>query len=178
MIWTDRLQRMAAFALAAVPAMILIAVLAAAAVSWGTHHQRVAALKAERETSRMLLRGAPLWSEEIAALKSSPEEAKSFFAGDVAAAAPQMQTRLVAAVTDEGGAVKHASVELKAVGDEAALELRGVVSFSAGSAQLTRILYRLRQERPFLFVDKLTVRGVTAGRLRIELVAVSYMWPS
>lgn len=140
--------------------------------SWAMHHQHVAVLAAERAKYLDLLRDAPAMKNEVEKLRASPTEKSAFVPS---ASGPETQATVSAIVTQSGGAMRHVSVELKTEGDEAPVELRADVRFSSGTAQLARILYDFRRARPYLFVTKLAVRSSAAGRLDVELAAISYV---
>lgn len=140
--------------------------------AWSTDRARIADLLAERAQYEGLLRDAPAMKREVERLRASPQEKTAFVPPG---AAPDVQARIAAIVSAGGGVLRHVSVELKTEGDEAPVELSANLSFSADMGGVTRILYGLRQARPYLFVTRLAMRRAAPNRLDVDLTTVSYV---
>ena len=181
------LQRIAAVILAAVPLLIVLALIASLLSDRSAHHKRMALIAHERASYQALIQAEPAWKAAIATFQASQAGSQLFFAGtQVAGAAGQMQNAVTNVVTRDGGTALHVSDSVQASGDDQPNELRTTITFQAKIADLAHILYDLRASKPLLFPVQLTVRSQTAtpipvqplpgpNHLDVSLVVVGYM---
>jgi hypothetical protein len=175
--------RTLALALAAVPALAALAFAAALALSWSQHHQRMAALVAERNAYRRSEAALPALDKAVAWLDAAKARSGYFFASSQStAAAAKMRSDIGAIVERDGATIARDEVELMAAGEDSPVELRATVSFTGDAKSLTRILYDLRRVKPLILVSQLVVHSeagaaplIAPNRLQVDLVGEAYL---
>lgn len=172
-------------AVAVLLALVPVALIAAMLVSYGSdvllHRQRVAQLERERASYAALAANADAWKQRAARLRTATAGGFVFTNPKVDAAAQDLVTQASTIVTTEGGGNLQSRPEISAGGEDGATEIRANLSFTADIGKLTHILYRLRQARPLMLPEHLSVRSSASGpltapnALQIEMAVVGYV---
>jgi hypothetical protein len=181
----SRLQsRVAALALAFVPLALLVFAAAMLVRDRSFHHEAVLKLLMQRQADELAIRNEPLLQKEIADLRSAAGGAPLFYANSRSSdATSRMEAALTAIVSRNKGAQFHCNVEFRDTGENQPQELRASMTLRADIAALTRILYELRQAKPLLFVDSLSIKSdarpgtalTEPNGLQVEMTVVSYL---
>ncbi|GEM_PF-5793176 len=177
-------SRAAAVALALVPVALLAFAGVALVRDRSLHHAAVERLLTERETDRQAIGDEPLLAGKIAEMRSTVGGAPLFYIHSQSSdAAVRMESAITAIASRNKAAQFHCNVEFRDLGESQPQELRATVTLHADITALTHILYDLRQAKPLLFVDSLSVKSdappgaaLTApNELQVEMTILGYL---
>jgi general secretion pathway protein M len=181
-VLTPLQKRIAAIALAAIPVLVLLGIAAGAMADWSEHHGRIAVLERERARYEQLAADLPRHALQISQIKASGAEQAFFPTAQVPKIAAQIQDTVAQAVKSAGGAVSQANVLTESDPDSPVVGVSEHVMFTCDIATLTRVLHRIAQASPLLFVERLAIDDAGEGdaptgphRLNIDMIVAGYM---
>jgi hypothetical protein len=169
-------------------ALLALPILALVAMIWGfmsdalQHRERVALLEREKTAYEAVLRARPEWDRQRAGLHRSIVGEKVFYTGKtVDGDAKKMEEHIAALLASTGATAMQDSVTIGTSSADGPTQIHDMVNFSGTMGQLRTALYKLKQSRPLLFAERLTIRGAdpgSFGRLRIEMQIFGFSSPS
>ncbi len=175
-------KRLFALALAALPVIALIAIVAGAILDLAAHHARMAVLRRERATYEQLVANQSRYVQEIAAIKASGAEDALFRTGQISAIAAKIQSAIAQAAKSAGTSPRQESVSAESQPSTAFTGVSEHVMFTCDIATLTRILHQLALAKPDLFVEHLAIEDpgqdaplVGPHQLNVDMVVAGYM---
>jgi hypothetical protein len=175
-------KSMFALALAALPVIALIAMVAGAVLDLSAHHARMTALRRERATYEQLVADQPRYVREISAIKASGAADALFLPAQISAIAAKIQTAIAQAAKSAGASPRQESVSAESQPSSAFTGVSEHVMFTCDVATLTRVLHQLALAKPDLFVEHLSIDdpgqdAPLAGPhlLNVDMVVAGYM---
>jgi hypothetical protein len=180
-ILTPLQKRILAIALAALPVCLILVILAGAIGGWSEHHARMAVLERERLTFKQLIDDLPRRTQEIAEIKNSGVRQYIFSATQVSAISGQIESDVAQAVKSVGGTMTQSNAQIVSDADSPADRISEHVAFTCDISGLVRVLHRIAEARPALFVDQLTIDDPGQGaplagphRLNVNMIVTGY----
>jgi general secretion pathway protein M len=178
-----RQEQAVAIALAAIPLLAVLLLVASQVPAWSAHRASIQTLMTERSAYGSAIGRVPALKESLSRLRRSQTAGGYFFTGAGGSdAAAKMRARIGAIVGGDGATIRRDEVELMAADDDAPVVLRATLSLTGDIKSLTRILHHLQQARPFLFVVQFAAHSsagtgaLTAPNvLQADLVIEGYM---
>jgi len=148
------------------------------------HHGRLGLLRRERVTYEGLVADLPARKAAIAAIDTSGAAGALFPAQSPDALAGQIERSVSQAVLEAGASVTRNTIRVESSTDTLVTSVSDHVMFRCDIAQLTRVLFKIRQDRPSLFVRHLGIEDVEGEdrsrgphRLSVDLVVAGYLRP-
>ena len=177
-------SRAAAIALLLVPVMIALWIGVSLIRERNLHHAAIEKLLVQRADDELAIRRQPLLDKKIAELRTAAGGAPLFYSRSQSSdATTRMETALTAIVSRNKGTQFHCNVEFHDTGENHVQELRASISLAADISALTHILYDIRQSRPLIFVNGISIKSSVPARsaltapntLQVEMTVVGYL---
>jgi hypothetical protein len=177
-------SRAAAIALLLVPVMIALWIGVSLIRERNLHHAAIEKLLVQRADDELAIRRQPLLDKKIAELRTAAGGAPLFYSRSQSSdATTRMETALTAIVSRNKGTQFHCNVEFHDTGENHVQELRASITLAADISALTHILYDIRQSRPLIFVNGISIKSSVPARsaltapntLQVEMTVVGYL---
>jgi hypothetical protein len=177
-------SRAAAIALLLVPVVIALWIGVSLIRERNLHHAAIEKLLVQRADDELAIRRQPLLDKKIAELRTAAGGAPLFYSRSQSSdATTRMETALAAIVSRNKGTQFHCNVEFHDTGENHVQELRASITLAADISALTHILYDIRQSRPLIFVNVISIKSSVLARsaltapntLQVEMTVVGYL---